>query len=499
MAPTVLVGGTVVTVDADRRVLDPGAVAVGVDESHSDSSANRTQSDDADTIVAVGPRDELLADYPDAERMDLSEHVLLPGLVDSHGHAGHGLTKNLLEGGGNDWLDIVKEIYFEGSGTAFWRAEGRLAALERLRAGVTTSLSYVGSMPRVDDPKFADAAVTGYREFGLRHVVGVGPPDSLPAHCVDPDSGTETTVDLDHAMATTEAVVEELHGSADGRIQVAVAPSSLVPEMDADGSATAASVAQLRKVTELAGREDLALHAHAYEGEVAAAAAAKPEVLTERLSLAHCAGISAEEVALMAENDVAASHGPLTNAYVRNRFPVVEAMKQGVTVAVSTDGSAPDRSFDLLSQGRIAAQLQRAHHGDTSLLPAGRVLEAMTVDAAAALGLADKVGSLTPGKRADVVAVDRRSAKLGPALDSGLTVPRMVGYADGSDVSFVMVDGAVRLRDSEVVAPEAPPLETVLDDANEAARTAIERVDGADALEPHPDLWGAVRYGGETE
>ncbi|WP_049979890.1 amidohydrolase family protein [Halolamina rubra] len=478
MARTVLVGGTVVPVDANRRVLDPGAVAV-----------------DGDTVVAVGPREQVLADHPDAERIDLADHVLLPGLVDSHGHAGHSLTKDLVDGAGNDWLDLVKEIYFEGSGTEFWRAESRLAALERLRAGVTTSLSYVGSMPRVDDPKFAAAATTGYREFGLRHVVAVGPPDGLPVHATDPDTGTETTIDLDRAMATTEAVVDELDGAENGRLSVAVAPSSLVPETDDDGQATAASVEQIRAVLELATAEDLPIHAHAYEGEVAAAADAEPEILTDRLSLAHCAGISSEEVALMAEHGVAASTGPLTHAYAWDRFPVVVAMEQGVTVAVSTDGSAPDRSFDLLSQGRIAAQLQRAHHGDTSLLPAGRVLESMTVDAAAALGLADEVGSLAPGKRADVIAVDRRSAKLGPHLDAGLTVPRLVHYADGGDVSFVMVDGDVRLRNGAVVAPEAPPIETVLEDAAAAAETAIDRVGAADALEPHPDLWGAVRYG----
>jgi 5-methylthioadenosine/S-adenosylhomocysteine deaminase len=482
MAPTLLVGGTVVTVDADRRVLDPGAVAV-----------------DGDTIVAVGPRDDIIADYPDAERTDLSDHVLLPGLVDSHGHAGHSFTKNLADGGGADWLDLVKEIYFEGSGTEFWRAESRLAALERLRAGVTTSLSYVGSKPRVDDPKFAAAAATGYREFGLRHVVAVGPPDGLPAHYVDPETGTETTADLEHAMATTAAVIDDLHGTAGGRLRVAIAPSSLVPEMDADGTATDASVAQLRQVAELAAETDVPIHTHAYEGEVAAAAAAAPEILTERLSLAHCAGISSEEVALMAENGVAASHGPLTNAYARARFPVVEAMEEGVIVAVSTDGSAPDRSFDLLSQGRIAAQLQRAHHSDTDLVPAGRVLEAMTIDAAAALGMADEVGSLTPGKRADVVAVDRRSAKLGPTLDTGVTVPRVVNYADGSDVSFVMADGTVRLRDGEVVAPDAPSTRTVLGDAEAAARTAIDRVDGAETMEPHPDLWGAAAYGERGE
>ncbi|AEN05946.1 S-adenosylhomocysteine deaminase [halophilic archaeon DL31] len=478
MAPTVLVGGTVVTVDADRRVLDPGAVAV-----------------EGDSILAVGPPDELFAAHPDAERVDLEDHVIMPGLVDSHGHAGHSLTKTLLDGTGEEWLDLVKEIYFEGSGTAFWEAEGRLAALERLRAGVTTSLSYVGSMPRVDDPKFAAAAATGYREFGLRHLVAVGPPDGLPVHCVDPETGTETMVDLDHAMTTTEAILDDLHGAAGGRIRVVVAPSSLVPEMNDDGAATPASVAQLRQVTELAERADLPIHAHAYAGEVAAAASTEPEILTERLSLAHCAGLDSEEVRLMAENGVAASHGPLTHAYALDRFPVVEAMEQGVTVAVSTDGSAPDRSFDLLSQGRIAAQLQRAHHQDTSLFPAGRLLESMTVDAAAALGMAEEVGSLEAGKRADVIAIDQRSAKLGPSLDAGQTVPRLVHYADGGDVSFAMVDGAVCLQDGDVVAPDALSVEAVLNDAEAAARTAIDRVGGEHALDAHPDLWGAVRYG----
>jgi prepilin-type processing-associated H-X9-DG protein len=265
--------------------------------------------------------------------------------------------------------------------------------------------------------------------------------------------------------------------------------------MDADGNATAASVEQIRAVLDLATAEDLPIHAHAYEGEVAAAADAEPDILTDRLSLAHCAGISSEEVELMAEHGVAASTGPLTHAYAWDRFPVTEAMEAGVTVAVSTDGSAPDRSFDLLSQGRIAAQLQRSYHGDTSLLPAGRVLESMTVDAAAALGMADDVGSLEPGTRADVIAIDRRSAKLGPHLDAGETVPRVVNYADGGDVSFAMVDGHVRLRDEEVVAPDAPGVDEVLDDAAAAARTALERVDAGDALETHPDLWGSVRYG----
>jgi cytosine/adenosine deaminase-related metal-dependent hydrolase len=399
------------------------------------------------------------------------------------------LTKNLADGSG-EWIDVIGDVYCRGTGESFWRVESRLAALERLRAGVTTSLSYVGSSPRVDDPKFAAAAASGYETFGLRHVVAIGPPDGLPVRYVDAGTDRERTVDLDDAMATARAVVEDLHGAADGRLSVAVALSSLTPETDDDGAATEAASEQMHRVVDLAVAEDLAVQAHAYGGDVAAAADACPDLLSPRLSLAHCAGLSEGELDIMADNGVAASHGPLTKAYVRARFPVIEAMDRGVTVAVSTDGAAPDRSFDLLEQGRIAAQLQRVHFGDSALFPAGRLLEAMTVDAAVALGLEEEVGSLEPGKREDVVAVDRESAKLGPRTHP---VSRVCNYADGGDVTFAMVDGDVLMHDSVVV--DSVDEAALLDDADRELRRALERVDAEWSLDQHPDLWSAVRYG----
>jgi 5-methylthioadenosine/S-adenosylhomocysteine deaminase len=478
MVTTVIVGGPVVTVDADRRVIDPGAVAL-----------------DGDRIVAVGPRDEVLDAHPDADRIDRRGHAILPGLVDSHGHAGHGLTKNLGEGTGK-WLSAVRDLYFRATGESFWEAEGRLAALERLQVGVTTSLSYVGSMPRVDHPRYARAAAQGYAEFGLRHVVGIGPPSTLPATYEDPDRDETTTVDIDHALDTTERVVDDLHGAADGRLSVAISPSSLVSEVDDAGAATDAAAEELRRSAELAADRDLAFHAHAYGGMVEAAAEACPDALTDRLFLAHCAGLSEAELDLLAEHGVGASHGPLTHAYASDRFPVVEAMERGIRLAISTDGSGPDRSFDLLSQGRVAAQLQRAHFGDTALMPAGKVLEAMTVDAADLLGMADEVGSLESGKRADVVAIDLQSARLGPRPATGQVVPRLVGYADGSDVSLVVVDGEVLFRDGEVVVDGVPSEDEVLDAAADQEERAIDRAGVTDLREAHPDLWGEVRFSG---
>lgn len=469
-----LVGGAVITVDAGRRVLDPGAVAV-----------------EADTIAAVGTPGELREQFPGAEEIDLRDAAILPGLVDSHGHAGHGLTKALGDGAG-DWLDLVAEIYFRQSDTEFWRAEGFLSALEHIEYGVTTSLSMTGSAPRVDEPKYAIAASRGYAELGLRHIVALGPPNTpWPATYRDLETGREISVDLDQMMDTVGAVIDQLNGSADGRLSVHVGPSYLVPELTPGGEATPESVAMLQAVHEMSEQRGVCIHAHAFAGQVRAAHEAYPDILTPRLTLAHCAGISLEEVGIMAEHGVNATHGPLTNAYVRARFPLIEALEAGVNVLISTDGSGPDRSFDLLSQGRIAAQLQRAHFADTSILPAGKVLEMMTIDAARAVGLDDQIGSLEVGKKADIIAVDLRSARMGPRF---MPLERVVFVGGGLDVESVMVDGKILKRDHQILGVDVV---TILDDADRAARMAYERAGLLDRAASHPSTWGNVRYSAE--
>ena len=479
--PVVLVGGAVITVDDDRRVLDPGAIVV-----------------EDDRIAAVGDRETILEAYSSVERIDLRESALLPGLIDSHGHAGHALTKNLASGTG-DWLEVVRELYCRHAGERFWRAESRLVALSRLRAGVTTSLSYVGSVPRVDSPEYDVAAADGYRELGLRHVCAVGPPGPpYPLDCRDPRTGKEIAVDLDRAIETTRAVIDRLDGAADGRLSVCVALAELVPEFEGDGDATPPqaserSIAGLERVVELAAEHDLPIQAHCYGGQVEAAAKAVPEILSPSLSLAHCAGISEKEIELLADNGVAASHGPLTHAYATARFPVIEALDAGLTVAISTDGAAPDRSFDLLSQARIAAQLQRVHFEDTSLLPAGKLIEAMTIDAAATLGLDGEIGSLEPGKKADVIALDARSARLCPRY---ALAQRVVHYATGGDVAFAMVGGRVRLQDGRPGNGSGETVDeaAILDEADRVARETFGRADALSLTESHPKTWNNVRY-----
>jgi cytosine/adenosine deaminase-related metal-dependent hydrolase len=472
MLDLAIVNGTVITMDAERRVLPGGAIGVRDGE-----------------IAQVEPSAATLGDV--AETIDATGAIVLPGIVDTHGHAGHSLTRGLGEGlaeGG--WSQIVETIYFHASDLRFWESESRLAALERLRFGITTSVSMTGSSPRVDDPRYALAASTGYRELGLRHIVAAGPPGGRPwpqryTERRPDGSIRELTVDLDRALAVTEEAIQTFRGLGNPRLRFYVGPSAICPTTDPDDSF---SRDQVRGVRSLVERYGTGLHTHAFAGQVAAAHAIDPGIFGPHACLAHCAGISAEEIAILAETGTAASSGPLTHAFAANRFPVIEALDAGVNVVFSTDGSAPDRSFDLIDQARIGVQLQRAYFNDTSLLPAGRTLGMITIDAARALGLAGDIGSLEVGKRADIILIDARQPHLAPDILAPL---RVIGHASGQNVTTVVVDGQVLMRDRVVPGIDQ---NAILDDAHDALMETWERANLGDIHALHPDTWHGIRY-----
>lgn len=473
MLDLVVTGGTVITMDGERRVLPGGAVGV---------------RDGAIVAVEADPA----ALEPAQETIDARGHIVLPGIVDTHGHAGHSLTRGLGEGldeGG--WSDIVEAIYFHASDIRFWEAESRLAALERLRFGVTTSVSMTGSSPRIDDARYAVAASAGYRELGLRHITAAGPPGGRPwpqryTERLEDGSTREHEIDLDQALAVTEEALQAFHDLDGNRVRFYVGPSAICPTTDPDDDHARR---QVRGVRSLVERYDAGLHTHAYRGQILAAQAIDPEILGPHACLAHCAGIGADEIAILAQTGASASSGPLTHAFALNRFPVIEALDAGVNVVFSTDGSAPDRSFDLIDQARIGVQLQRAHFADTNLLPVGKTLGMITIDAARALNMEREIGSLEPGKRADVILIDSRQAHLAPEILAPL---RVIGHASGHDVTTVVVDGQVLMRDRAVSGVDEG---AILLGAHDALMATWERAGFGDINAQHPDTWHGIRYG----
>lgn len=159
-ADILITDGTVITMDRDRRVIDNGAIAI---------VGNR--------IAAVGATAELRARFRAGLVIDARRKVVMPGLIDGHGHAGHELLKTLAADS-DKWDWIVERIYAHGSTPDFWKADAMLAGLERVKFGVTTSVNFFGggdNVYRVDDPKYGEAYLNAVKAIGLRWVLGVGP------------------------------------------------------------------------------------------------------------------------------------------------------------------------------------------------------------------------------------------------------------------------------------------------------------------------------------
>lgn len=465
-ADLLLTGGCVITMDPRRRVLTDGAVAV-------------TEG----RVAAVGPTREIRAGWTAPETIDCTGQVVLPGLIDAHGHGGHALLKTIGVDSLSWWMRIATRTYFEHVTPGYWYADGRLAALERLKSGVTCAVSVLGSQPRSDQPAFGDAHARAYAETGTRQVLGVGP-SGLPwprevGHWTGGATYHRERVGLDRMMAGAEETVAAWHNGADGRIRVAVTPYTMVPSLDPSGPTspdratrlTAQDREQSQRVRDLAARYGTRVHTDAFGGMVELAHRLDPHALLgPDVHFQHGFGLSAREVAILAETGTSVTHGPgVVVGALRGRCPVPELLDAGVTVAVTTDGCAPMSSFDLFTAVRQAQTLSQLQLRDTFLLPPGKLLEMVTIDAARAIGWDDEIGSLEEGKAADIIVVDTRQPHLQPLH---MPVHALVYKAGGQDVSHVVVAGRVLMRNRHSTRVDEAE---VIAAAGEEARQVIAR------------------------
>ncbi|EYT82242.1 hydrolase [Streptomyces sp. Tu 6176] len=444
-ADLLLTGGCVITMDPRRRLLTDGTVAV---------SDGR--------ITAVGPTREVLARWTAPESIDCTGQVVLPGLIDAHGHGGHALLRTIGVDSLSWWMRIATRTYFEHVSPGYWYADGRLAALERLKFGVTCGVSVLGSQPRSDQPAHGDAHARAYAESGIRQVLGVGP-CGLPwprevGHWTDTGTHHRERVGLDRMMAGAEETVAAWHNGADGRVRVCVTPYTMIPSLDPSGPTTpdratrltAQDRQQSERVRDLAARYGTRIHTDAFGGMVELAHRLDPDALLgPDVHFQHGFGLSPREVAILADTGTSLTHGPgVVVGALRGRCPVPELLDAGVTVAVTTDGCAPMSSFDLFTAVRQAQTLSQVQLRDTFVLPPGKLLEMVTIDAARAIGWDDEIGSLEEGKAADVIVVDTRRPHLQPLH---MPVHALVYKASGQDVSHVVVAGRVLLREGRPV------------------------------------------------
>jgi cytosine/adenosine deaminase-related metal-dependent hydrolase len=210
-------------------------------------------------------------------------------------------------------------------------------------------------------------------------------------------------------------------------------------------------------------------------------------VLGPQALLSHSVDLTPEDITALTETGARVVHNPSAIMSVYGRCPVPELIEAGVTVCLGSDAGAPDRGFDMFRHMAQCMHYHRRHFRDPSFMPPGKVLEMATIDAAGALGLGDDLGSLEPGKKADIVLVDLRKAHLWPP---NMPVTRLAHFANAADVDTVIVDGRVLMRGRRLINLDEA---SILEEAEVELTRALRRT-GLEHLTEEPgDYWGTAR------
>jgi len=382
-------------------------------------------------IAAVGARADLLAQYPSAERVELSEHVLMPGLINSHTHSAMSLLRGVADDLGlMDWLN--KHIWpLEKQWVSHeWTRLGSLfSAAEALRGGVTT-LNDMYFFPEA----MAEAAC----QAGIRCAVSINVIDFPTGYASGPQD----------YIAKGLVAYEKFKGEK--LLQFTSSPHA--PYTVSDETFVA--------LRELSERHDLQVHCHIHEtldevegglkqfGVRPLERLDKLGLLNERMIAVHMVHLTDAEIELLARKGVHIVHNASSNLKLASGIArVADLDKAGVNVALGTDGAASNNRQDMFEEIRQAALLAKGSTGQPTVLNARRALEMATLGGAKALGREKELGSLEVGKLADVIAVDLSAPECRPVYHPDA---QLVYVAAREHVSDVWVQGERVLKQRQL-------------------------------------------------
>ena len=442
--------GTILTMDAERRILEDGYVLV-----------------ENGRIAAIGAGTP--GAFPAAERIDATGMVVMPGLIDTHAHAGHMLTKGLGDDS-EDWMNVTGRIYAEAADPEFWAAEAALSAAERIRCGTTTACLLFGGGPdimRTEAPDAAEAHLAAIAAMGVREILAVGPnrPSAESVYRAHEDgSYKEIAVSPAEQLAVSAALIDAWAGR-DDRLRLAVS----LPVFNAAELEDAQVLDLCRAARRLAREKGVLLVQDGHRDGSVAANDASLDLFDGRSLLAHCVDLTDADRAVLKRTGAKVAHNPSALMSVSARCPAPELMAEGVTVSLGTDAAAPDRSFDMFRNMFQAHRYHARHFRDDTVLPPLQLLEMATIEGARALSMEDEIGSLEAGKRADILLVNMRQPHLWPPVDP---VQRLARFANGADVDTTIVGGRVLMRGRKLTGHDEG---AILDRAENAFRLAMQR------------------------
>jgi 5-methylthioadenosine/S-adenosylhomocysteine deaminase len=375
---------------------------------------------------------------PADETIEAAGCAVLPGFVQTHIH----LCQTLFRGAADDLslIDWLKKRVWpmEAAHTPqSIRASASLGVAELIKSGTTCALT-------METVRHTEVVLQVVAESGFRAIVG---------KCMM-DKGDDVPFLLREqtraSIAESLALINKWHGESDGRIRCCFAPRFAI----------SCTRELLTEVSRLAREHQVMIHTHASENTTECAIVQRETGLRNvayldslgisgaHVVLAHCVHLDSNEIQTLASTKTNVSHCPSSNLKLGSGIaPVAQMLYAGVSVSLGADGAACNNRLDMFTEMRTAALLQKALHGP-EVVPAKRALSMATIDGARALGLADEIGSIEAGKRADLIIVDLNHLSVTPAPE---LVSALVYSAQAADVRTSIIDGQIVMRDGELV------------------------------------------------
>jgi len=431
---TLIKHGTILTMDSKDRVIEDGSVVIR-----------------GSTILDVNKTEKIRDRYKVDRTIEAKGKAIIPGLINIHLHSwptkGIGDEFSL-----EKWLDTFVHPLHKVVQPNEAYMGSLLSYADSIKSGTTCIL---------DMYRFMDRSADAAERVGIRAVLAPMVSDADPFH---------------EKFEDNEKLIRERHGSANGRIHVwcGVDHSDSSPEL-------------LRKARECANKYKVGIHLHTNESlrdvKTLKRRYDKGPIeylhdlgITGRNSVfAHCVWLSKREIQILRETGTSVAHCPVSNMKVADGVaPIPHLMSIGVNVGLGSDGTIESNSVDMFNVMRLTSLLHRVNEMDATIMPAKTVLRMATLDGARALGLDKEIGSIEPGKKADIAIVDLHKLHFTPVLygDFFNIYSHLVYVASNGDVETVIIDGRVVMENRSLKTVDE---DKVIQEATEAAKALLER------------------------
>lgn len=426
----IFTNATVITVNNAFDIIENGAIVVEVD-----------------TIIAVGVRDRIAADYPEHEVVDLQGDIVMPGLISLHVH----LAQSLLRTAADDlalieWLcDRVWPM--QGN---FTEEDGYVASqltiAEMIKSGTTT---FVESL--FAERYGFEGAVKAVVESGVRGCLGKVVMDQPRYATQEGITMHPGLVEDETSLTNAIKCFDRFNGSGDGRVEVWF------------GARTPGGVSEdlYRSMVKTAREKDIGITMHCAEvkadrdffaskGHTPMTYCEELGLLAPKTVLAHMVHLDDNDIRILKGTGASVAHCPTSNAKLGSGIArVKELLAADIPVGLGCDGCPCNNVMDLLQEMKLASLLPKAFHGDPLLVPARKIIEMATIIGAKAIGKDHEIGSLEVGKKADFITIRLQDKIYAQPLRDPVSM--VVYIATGADVQNVVVNGKIILRNKELL------------------------------------------------